>query len=626
MNTLDLDYLEELLMPVESPVGIAVNLAILALFVVGVADVIRVQLVLVWQSCLTRLARRDLGRLVEKDTFPASGKELLHELRVSASSLPGRRIATALRLRDAGLSQHEVLRHLTEKPLARRGPLPRYIGAILTLVGLFGTVLGLSFALLSIHQALQSVGDLESLDKLVRALRETLFGMRTAFATTVAGLGAALMLSICTFLADLLYSMVSSQVRELVSFCLPSLFQHLAPDADDAAKTFSQELMKAAAELGELRQVVTAAATDYREASAETKAAGEVFKAGAEEFGQHVAGIEGQQAAFTKTLEETGTAIRSLEETSTTQLTDLRSFLNSTQQLLDKHLTAIEGEVGVHRESMATFQELAIDFRGSIDGLHQQHEGFIEKALGELKESMATLLSDLDDRHKDSVLGQLKSSQEAYETSLGQHMERLEAVVGENRQATEELLETQKAALGSFSDLIVDLRLQVTSLFDRQDSTAAIEESLEVNRVQLQELRQLVNQFRPAVLEYHQHFQTAMERALAGIHDGVKELLADFHRQEQQALAVQVGNHQKTFDGALGQHQKTLDEALEQHRKELLKITTRHQEALAELAGVQGTALQAFSDMVVDVHSNLGPLWDRYPAAGRVPVQRPEPM
>ncbi len=615
MNTLDLDYLEELLLPAESPVGIAVNLVILALFVVGVADVGRVLLVLSWQSLVTWLARRDLDRLVGKKALLTSGEQLLGELSVPAWSLPGRRIATALRLRGAGLAQNDVLRHLTEEPLTRRGPLARYISAILTLVGLFGTVLGLSFALLSIHQALKSVGDLESLDKLVQALGETLFGMRTAFATTLAGLGTALMLSAFTFLADLLYSRVSHQVRKLVSHYLPPLFQSLTLDAGDAAKTFSQELKKAATELGELRQVVTAAAENYREASAETKAAGAVFKTSTDEFGQHVAGIAGQQGAFVKTLEETGTAIRSFEETGRKQHTELRSFLDSNQKLLDKRLTAIEGEVGDHGKSVVELKQLAADFRGSVDGLQQQHKGFVDNALVELKGSMATLLSDLDDRHKDSVLGQLKSSQDAYEASLKQHMDHLGAVVGENRQATAELLETQKTALGAFSDLVVDLRLQVTSLFDRQDSTAAIAESLEVNRVQLEEMRNLVKQFQPAVLEYHQQFQSAMERALEGIHGGVRKLLADFHQQEQQALAVQVGSHQEAFDKALGQH-----------REELLKITARHQKALEELVRDQGTALQAFSDMVVDVHSNLGPVWDLHSAAGRGPVQRPEPM
>jgi hypothetical protein len=534
MDAVNLDYLRNLLLPAESPAGVAVNSAILVLFAIGVLDVAIALVRLSWEQSLAERTRRALSELPAETAVADEGK-LLAALKIPAASLLGSRVSNLLQLRRAGLDHRQLLDRPTAERLGGFGAIARYVGAILTLLGLFGTVLGLSFALFKIHKVLDTVDNLGALDELTSALGQTLYGMRMAFATTLVGLGTALLLSLCNFVVDRLRSRVHCRIEELVTGDLLVILQRAAPDADEAARSFAQQITAAAGELGQLQEVIVAAAERYGEASAEMKTAGDVFRGGAEEFQRGVAGLAGG------------------------------------------------------------FQD------------------FLERAPGELRESVAALLSDLDDRHKDSVLGQLKNSQEAYEASLESHRQQLEAVVAENRRALTDLLGTEKTTLDAFSDLIVDLRLQVGALFDRPDPSAAIEAGLESNRALLQELSQLAGRFQPAVLEYHQQFRSALEAALRELRTGVEGFLADLHREGREGFLEQVGGYRQAFDGAL-----------ERHREELRGITSQHQSALAELVDAQRTALRAFSDLVVDVHSRVGPLWDPFPAGHGAPVQRPE--
>src|SRR5206468_4273739 len=124
-----------------------------------------------------------------------AGADIVAVLGIPRESLTGRRVERVLQLRSAGLRHPTILRELSADRIAGSGALARYIGAILTLLGLLGTVLGLSFALFNIQEAMGKVGNLSAFPELLRALGQTLLGMRTAFACTMAGLVAALLLS-----------------------------------------------------------------------------------------------------------------------------------------------------------------------------------------------------------------------------------------------------------------------------------------------------------------------------------------------------------------------------------------------------------------------------------------------
>jgi flagellar biosynthesis/type III secretory pathway chaperone len=113
---------------------------------------------------------------------------------------------------------------------------------------------------------------------------------------------------------------------------------------------------------------------------------------------------------------------------------------------------------------------------------------------------------------------------------------------------------------------------------------AAMEESASTNRVNQENLQNLVDSFRPAVLEYHNHFKAAVTGMFDEFHSTLNQTLKDINTQNKDGIMGQLSSNQKAFEMALAQHQKGTSEMLREQRD----------------------ALHAFADMVLDARLNSG--------------------
>ncbi len=123
-----------------------------------------------------------LGRLRSAKIFPLS--------------LIYKRISDLVKIKEKNSDQinTEALGDIHAGEASRKGGLSNYILGILIILGLIGTLRGLILAIDDVQLVLKDIQDIEQFPQIAEALRQTLAGMDTAFATTLVGLGTSLLL------------------------------------------------------------------------------------------------------------------------------------------------------------------------------------------------------------------------------------------------------------------------------------------------------------------------------------------------------------------------------------------------------------------------------------------------
>ncbi|HSS52434.1 MAG TPA: MotA/TolQ/ExbB proton channel family protein [Thermoanaerobaculia bacterium] len=443
-----LGFLWDLLVATGSPAGVAVNLTILLLLLTGLVDVVVALRQLRRERKILRQAGVQLA-MAAREGVLGGGEDVVSALGIPRNSMVCRRVERVLQLRGAGLRHSGMLRELTDDRLAGYGALARYISAILTLLGLLGTVLGLSFALFNIQEALGKVGNLSAFPELIRALGQTLLGMRTAFACTMAGLVAALLLSACNHVVSRLQARVSADLEELVSCDLLVALERVDPDADEAAHAFAQLLVEAGQQLNGLRDQVTAAAGAY-------EAAGQLIAESVRTLGEHVESLG-------RSVSEISTGQKAVADAARDTAEALRTSQKAYEGTLDQHMKELRSVVAQNQErvtelattqssALESFADLVLDVRAQLARpaeSHQQLRAGIETALAELKTAVTQLVGDLAEQQK-----------KALEAALTRKAEALQQMKEQSQEGLYRLVQDQKATLEAFTDLVLDLRGQ----------------------------------------------------------------------------------------------------------------------------------------------------------------------
>lgn len=468
-----MNELIDMLFTSQDMVGRTINLTILGLFLIGCADVARSLQRLASERRLVKRAREVLK---EKSGSLPSGPEdkVVSFLDVAENSLLGKRIARVIRLRSAGLGHREVLQQLTVERIDGYGALARYIGVILTLLGLLGTVVGMSIALYKIQGALQGVDSNASavaagdaLKGLTQALGGTLQGMKTAFGCTLLGLLTAILLSYLNHVVRRAQSAVVAGLEEFVVCDLLPALEQIDPGADETAKVFARVIAEAADSLGQVRDVVTAAAQQYRAASEQMVQVVESFNGGVQALGQNVSQVIGSQQTFTQTLGETRQAVASLSDVVTRQFDALRLFTGEANQTVEDRLKAVEDITRTNSAIQESLQTLAAKFESAVAGYPGQFKEALDAMFAEFKSSVGKLLEGFSQNYKDGVAGHVTNSQKAFEAALAQHLERLQSMFKEHDKGLSDIHLDQRAALRAFSDMVVDVHVNMGNLFEK---------------------------------------------------------------------------------------------------------------------------------------------------------------
>lgn len=168
-------------------------------------------------------------------------ENILKELPIS---LVSRRIDTLFRIRQIHSISTDLLEKMDMMEEGRRYGFIRFVISILLILGLLGTVFGLSIAVQNIVPAIQDAQNLADVKTLANALTKTMGGLYTAFNTTLVGLG-------CTFLLSMFVFIVQRQERrflfELEYFTTYELMPYILISDEAEANTLYVEAVERSA-------------------------------------------------------------------------------------------------------------------------------------------------------------------------------------------------------------------------------------------------------------------------------------------------------------------------------------------------------------------------------------------
>jgi len=431
----------------QEPVGTIVNVIIGALFLLGCLDVWRGRQRLSRELALVRGASQRLAEAEtarsssgqaggdggERKKFAASSStDVLSFLGVSEESHLGRRIARMIDLRTAGLGQRSALQSLTLEGIEGYGAGARYLATILTILGLLGTVFGLTMAMFRIQGAFGTEAGLAALTALTEALGGTLEGMKTAFGCTMAGLLSALLLSGLNHFLRRYQSLVASRIEEFVTCQLMPAVETVDPEANNAARAFATALAEGTEQMSSVGAGLTEVANSYRDSSTVISNSVTSLNQAVNNFSNSLTQLSGNQETFSATMQETQTAVSTLQKTIEEQLRELRALSERSHELLDKRLRDLEAAAETNKQTLETMHAYHKEFSVTADKLSSQFSKLVEATRADLKETMATSVSAIAKGVRDEVA----------------------KLLAEEKRSMSGVVEAQTTALRSFSDMV----------------------------------------------------------------------------------------------------------------------------------------------------------------------------
>lgn len=267
----------------ENQLGSVVVYVIIAFFVVAMLDIVRTLARVAPERNWLLRARAKFATYDSKEPLPAVRDELLKALDLGTapdSCLVKRQIGELLRIVPLRGFDASLIRNLAGNQFELGGGFARFAAGTLTVIGLVGTVLGLSIAVGN----LPKLGVGQDITAFTNQMQNILGGMGTAFSCTLAGLFGAVVLSVANwglraFQARFIQELDAFVYLELAPVLLPRHEDHSASQFVDRFETAGEKLedalkaaLGAAASLQSGAQALTAALSELKELSKLPKA------------------------------------------------------------------------------------------------------------------------------------------------------------------------------------------------------------------------------------------------------------------------------------------------------------------------------------------------------------------
>ena len=224
----------------EDPIGRTIVYWIRVFFWVGVGNyIIHIVRLGYENACLIYVRKyikdnHGLGE-ISPDLLNNLGKSTITRTGIRLSSIY-RRIRDLVNIKqNGGEIDNDVLGDIHAGAASRKAGLSNYILGILIILGLVGTLWGLTTAVIEVQPLLQDIDDLDQLPKISIALQETLKGMGTAFKTTLAGLVTSLGLGALGWFFSLSNSAFLTQFETVVATEIIPYFKQTSESAIESS-------------------------------------------------------------------------------------------------------------------------------------------------------------------------------------------------------------------------------------------------------------------------------------------------------------------------------------------------------------------------------------------------------
>lgn len=365
------------------------------------------------------------------------------------------RIRDLIRIKEKnGDIDHDSLGDIHAGEASRKAGLPTYILGSLIILGLIGTLRGLLLAIADVQPLLQDIQNIDEFPNISEALRRTLAGMGTAFATTVVGLGTSLLLGVGGWSFNLANSSFLTHFEKYISTEVLPLFTQ-TPESNIAANI---------SKLTECTEKLTLA-TDEN-AKAMRDGIREITETSWNEYLDTpyllTLNIKTSSENLAKSLDD----IRAYQGQIQTALKSFDTFAKDSIEQISEFKTAIEGYKDFTNNSLETFTDtIKVEMSHMADSQEVLKE-FMNQTVESFTNSLTQSIS-----HITSYQEALENALANVVPGLSREAESIRLMLEAERQELQNILQDSERSQAEFVDKIAtELEQRLKSIVENQQT------------------------------------------------------------------------------------------------------------------------------------------------------------
>ena len=491
----------------EDPIGSTIVHWIRVLFWIGVGNYgVHIGRILYENACLTSVRKyiKDNHGLGEISLDLLNDLARLAIFRISIRySIIYRRLRDLVNIKlNGGEINHDVLGDIHAGAASRKAGLSNYILGILIILGLVGTLWGLTTAVIEVQPLLENIDDPDQLPQIANALQETLKGMATAFKTTLAGLIASLGLGAVGWLFSLLNSAFLTKFETVVS---TEIIPHFTQTPESVIESSMDQLQLSV----------------------------DGFKLSTED------NVRRMEQAIQQLTEKSWDAYLEQQYVITQELSEIPAELRESLKGITEYQVLIKSTVESSEKTEKQFMDRISEFQTTVDTMANDFKTMTEGAISQFSEYQASLLAGLE-----TVVSELRAE------SAG-----LTTTIRENERAQARFADELTTNLAHTLTNTLETQLQ-SALQPITDSQQAIIEGLREGESNIRSAVSQVSDYQTTLLEGLETVVSGLkeesagltttirenERAQARFADGLATNLADTLTEYQTTLLAGLGN------------------------------------------------------------------------------------
>ncbi len=445
---------------------------------------------------------------------------------------------------NGGEIDHNVLGDIHAGATSRKAGLSNYILGILIILGLVGTLWGLTTAVIEVQPLLQDIDDLDQLPQISRALQETLKGMGTAFKTTLAGLVTSLGLGALGWLFSLLNSAFLTQFETVVAT------EIIPPFKQTPESLIESSVDQLQVSVGE-------------------------FKLATED------NVRRMQESIQQLTEKSWDAYLEQQYVIANELREIPGELRESLGGISEYQVLIKSTVASFEKMTENFMTEISKNQSAVDTMVEEFRTLTEKSMSQVSEYQAALLEGLENvvsEFKEEST-ELKTTIRDAQSSQAKFIDELaNNLAGILEKQFQPIVENQQDMMEGLRVTVINIRqiadeLQIRSALEKQNEVfESIKSELIQNQQEMRNrLSELISKLQiiPA-LEAQNKVFGRIESHLAGQRD-----LVDKQIEIMQTLDSSVNRLQQTFSKTESDEQQRTEQMLQQLRLNFVALSEK---------------------------------------------------
>ena len=452
---------------------------------------------------------------------------------------------------NGGEIDHDVLGDIHAAVASRKAGLSNYILGILIILGLVGTLWGLTTAVIEVQPLLEDIDDLDQLPQISRALQETLKGMGTAFKTTLAGLVTSLGLGALGWFFSLSSSAFLTRFETLVATEIIPYFKQTPESAIESSMDqlqVSVDEFKLATEdnvrrMQESIQQLTEKSWDaYLEQ--QYVIANELREIPGE-LRESLGGISEYQVLIKSTVESFEASTKSL-------MTEIKNHQST--------VTGFNSTVESFEASTKSFMTEIKNHQTTVDTVVNDFKGTTEQSMSQVAAYQKTLLDGIE-----NVVSDLKEESKGLKTTIGEARTSHESFIDDANNLTEtfgkQLQSMLQPIVKNQQDVVIGLRETSSNISEiageLQNQTKSTVQSFEASTKSfMTEIKNHQTTVDTVVNDFKGTTEQSMSQVAAyqkTLLDGIENVVSDL-KEESKGLKTTIGeartSHESFIDDA----------------------------------------------------------------------------